>query len=351
MRSFTDLSIYDRQPAHLGVILRDIDTGQGQEQRFLEQAPQLLAKLAENARIESIRASNAIEGIEVAGDRVIRLAATGDPRFRDRNEREFAGYRDAIDYIAGLDRREPPTVPYALHLHRRLFRHTEGRGGYLKQENNQITERDETGQRRVLFTPVSHEETPFFLTELMERYRAAQENALAHPLVLLAAFALDFLAIHPVLDGNGRLARLLSASELLRLGYEVTRYVSIEQRIYETKNSYYAALYDSQVGWHQGEHSIWPWTRYLLEVLAEGYSDFEARAAAASSGRTKQERVREHILGSGPASFRFRDLKAAFPDLSEPTLRIVLNQLRDERLLRSEGRGASARWFVGAAES
>jgi len=50
--------------------------------------------------------------------------------------------------------------------------------------------------------------------------------------VLLGAFVLDFLAIHPVADGNGRLARLLTTHELLRNGYGVARYVSVEQRIY-----------------------------------------------------------------------------------------------------------------------
>ncbi len=346
MRSFTDLSrIYDGQPARIGVLLQRIDVGRGREELYRDQAPQLLKALTENARIESIRASSAIEGIHVPAERAAHIAASPGPRFRNRSEKEFAGYRDAIDYVVSLDEPQYPTVGLALHLHRQLYRHSGGRGGYLKEEDNEIADRDEEGRRRTLFRPVSHKETAFYIQELMARYEQACETRAAHPLVLVSALVLDFLAIHPVLDGNGRVARLLTAHELMRIDYGVARYVSIEQRIYETKNAYYGALLESQVKWHDGEHSIWPWTEYLLEVLSEAYDDFEARVAAAGAGKSKQERVRQQILQSGPVRFKLRELKLAVPDISDATVRIVLNELRQQGLVRTEGRGAGAVWI------
>ncbi|HEU0317550.1 MAG TPA: hypothetical protein VFR49_09500, partial [Solirubrobacteraceae bacterium] len=104
-------------------------------------------------------------------------------------------------------------------------------------------------------------------------------------------------------------------------------------------------LFESQVGWHEGEHSIWPWTEYLLEVLSEAYGDFEARVAAARDGRSKQERVREQILESGPATFRFRELKLALPGVSDATFRLVLDELRRQGRVRSEGHGPGAVWI------
>lgn len=352
MQSFVDLErTYDGQPARIGVLLQRIDVGHGREDLYRDQAPQLLVSLAENARIESIRASNAIEGVEVPTQRAARLTKPPQPQFRNRNEREFAGYRDAIDYIVRLNSWDYPSVGLALHLHRQLFRHTGGRGGYLKEEDNEIADRDEEGRRRTVFRTVSHQQTPFYLQELMARYKDASENEVAHPLVLLAAFAVDFLAIHPTLDGNGRIARLLTAHELLRLEYGVASYISIEQRIYETKNSYYTALYESQRAWHEAEHSIWPWAEYLLTVLTEAYDDFEAKVAAAGEGKSKQERVRQQVLSDGPGRFTFRELTAALPGVSDPTVRLVLNELRDEGALRTDGRGAGAVWIREQHES
>ncbi|UJA21292.1 Fic family protein [Thermoleophilia bacterium SCSIO 60948] len=346
MKSFSlDDRAFNGQPADIGVLLQRVDVGRGREELYMDQAPQLLKALAQQSRVESIKASSAIEGIDVAEARARRLAGSGNTTMRNRDEREFAGYRDAIDYLVRLGRWEPPTIGLTLHLHRLLYRHTAGTGGALKTENNEISDRDEDGFRFTVFRPVDHTETPYFLQELFDRYREASKRQAAHPLLLLAAMVVDFLAIHPVEDGNGRLARLLTAHELMRLDYGVVRYVSIEQRIFDTKNSYYTALEQSQREWHEGEHEIWAWTRYLLEVLAEAYDDFEAKVAAAGSGTSKRERVRNHVLHLGPDEFRFRDVTSALPGVSQATVRKVLNELRDADLISTTGHGAGAVWI------
>jgi Fic family protein len=344
MRSFVDLDkTFGGQPRDLGAILARVDTGRGQERLFEDQLPELLSALSENARIASITASNAIEGVVVDIERGRRIAE-GSPRFRNRNEKEFAGYRDAIDALTRDESHEVVSVPFVLHLHRVLFQHSDGRGGHLKTDQNLIVSY-ESGRREVVFEPPGPKEAEFLLSELLARYTHAKSEARTHPLVLIAALILDFLAIHPVADGNGRLARLLTTYELLSQGYGVARYVSVEQRIYESKNTYYASLYESQQGWHAGEHSIWPWTNYLVRVLAGAYDDFEQSVAAAREAPgNKQERVRAYILQQAPQVFRRRDVERALPGISPATIRLVLNELRDAQLIKSQGSGPGARW-------
>jgi Fic family protein len=344
MHSFADLdATFSGQPRELGAVLARIDTGRGREELFEDQAPQVLRQLSENARIASITASNAIEGVTVDADRALKIA-DGAPRFRNRNEKEFAGYRDAIDGLMRMEAFEPLSIPLILHLHRQLFEHAGGRGGHLKTDENFIVSY-ESGHREVVFTPPGPAETEFLLRETVNRYNEAKQEQLAHPLVLIGALILDFLAIHPVADGNGRLARLLTTHELMSCGYGVAQYVSIEQRIYDSKNTYYARLYESQQGWHNGQHTIWPWARYLASILSGAYDDFEQRVAAArETVGSKQDRARAYILEQAPASFRRRDLERALPGVSPATIRLVLNQLRDEGHITVDGGGAGARW-------
>ena len=347
MRSFQDPErTFAGQPASLGVLLQRVDVGRGHQGLYENQLPQLLQRLAQQTKVESIKASNAIEGVEVDPARADALASDHPPRFRNRSEKEFAGYADALDGLMREPSLEPLTVARLLEFHRKMLAHTDGRGGYLKQEDNRIANREPDGSTRIIFEPPPFTETEGLITGLCSSYEYSLANHVAHPLVLLSAFALDLLAIHPVLDGNGRMSRLATTHELLRLGYGVARYVSVEQRIYESKSAYYVALEQSQRNWHEGDHDIWPWTTYLVSVLAESYDDIEQRVAAGRGSEvgTKQERVRNWVLNEAPSEFRIGDVRIAVPGVSDETIRLTLRGMKGEGLIEQAGTGRAAHW-------
>jgi Fic family protein len=347
MKSFQDPDrTFAEMPASLGVLLKRVDRGSGRQQLYEDQVPELLRRLARQTKVESITASNAIEGVEVEAGRAEALVSGEPPRFRNRSEKEFAGYADALDDLMREADHQPLTVPRLLEFHRRMLAHTDGRGGRLKREDNQIANREPDGATRIVFRPPPWRETEGLLSNLCSSYEYTLEHGSVHPLIALSAFVLDLLAIHPAPDGNGRMSRLATTHELLRLGYGVARYVSIEQRIYESKHAYYTALEQSQRNWHDAQHSIWPWTEYLIAVLAESYDDFENRVAArrGSEAGTKQERIRHWVLHEAPAEFRISDVRRALPGVSDPTIRLALRALRDEGRLEPKSVGMGAKW-------
>ena len=88
------------------------------------------------------------------------------------------------------------------------------------------------------------------------------------------------------------------------LGPPRPRPQSLEQRIYNSKNTYYERLFQSQQGWHSSERMIWPWVSYLASVLSVAYDDFEASVAAArDTVRNKQQRVANTFLNRRDRSF------------------------------------------------
>jgi Fic family protein len=347
MKSFQDPArTFAGMPPPLGVLLKSVDRGSGRQQLYEDQVPELLRRLAQQTKVESITASNAIEGVEVEPERAEALVQAGGQRLRNRSEKEFAGYADALDGLMRDENPEVLTVPRLLELHRKMLAHTSTQGGYLKREDNRIANREPDGTTHIIFKPPPWQETEGLLSTLCQSYAYTLEQGAVHPLIALSAFILDLLAIHPVLDGNGRMARLATTNELLRLGYGVARYVSVEQRIYESNSAYYTALEQSQRDWYAGEHSIWPWTEYLVRILADAYEDFERRVAAGrgAEGGTKQDRVRRWALEEAPRVFRLKDVRRAVPGVSDPTIRLVLRALRDEGQLAPEGVGNGARW-------
>jgi Fic family protein len=343
MRSFQRRETLDPVPGSIVATLRRIDVAAGAEARYLDQLPQLLDALRESARVESITASNAIEGVVVDENRAQRLAAGEDPRPYNRSEAEFAGYTAALDYLHGADP-GPLNVGLLLHLHRLLLSRTDGRGGYFKLDDNVVIDRHEGGTTSIRFTPVAAAETEFFVVELVERTKAAFADDI-HPLLVIGAFALDLLCVHPFADGNGRVTRLITSRLLQQAGYGVGRYVSLEQLIFDTKNDYYASLAASTDGWFDdGRHTAWPWQTYFLARIADAYERFEQRIAAGLSGGTKQDRVRDYVLFQAPAQFTIADIRRALPGISDNTIRLVLVGLRDAGSITVDGTGRGAAW-------
>ena len=263
MRSFQRPEILEPVPGDVVAMLGRIDRSAGAEARYADQLPQLLESLRQQARVESITASSAIEGVTVDASRVPNLAGAAAVRVRNRNEAEFAGYRAALDYL-NQDKPGDLTMGLVLHLHRLLFSYCDAGGGALKLDDNLVVDKHDDGTRTLRFEPVSARETPFFMEELVTRTRTAIEDGAHHPLIVVAAFALDFLCIHPFGDGNGRVDRLLTTYLLHRSGYGVGRYVSIEQLVFDTKDAYYDSLAASTLRWFDdGRHDIWPWAALL----------------------------------------------------------------------------------------
>ena len=331
-------------PGEVVSTLRRVDRAAGAESSYLDQLPQLLAALSEQARVESVTASSAIEGIVVDEARVPRLLSGRAERFRDRSEAEVAGYTAALDYL----HREDPgelTVGLILHLHRLLYSFADGHGGSFKTSDNLLVDRHDDGTRSVRFEPVGWRETPYFVDELVARAREALVLGEHHPLIVSAAFVLDLLCIHPFADGNGRIARLATTYLLERAGYGVGRYVSVEQLIFDTKDHYYESLERSTQGWFDdGHHDLWPWALYLISRLDDAYGRFEARVAAGTGGGTKQDRVRDYVLLSAPATFAIADIRRAVPGVSDNTIRLVLTGLKRAGRVVNDGTGRGATW-------
>lgn len=164
------------------------------------------------------------------------------------------------------------------------------------------------------------------------------------PLLLIGAFILDFLCIHPFMDGNGRMARLLTLLLLYKWGYDVGRYIGLERIIETTKESYYGSLAKSSINWHDYRHSLLPWWEYILGVILAAYREFEQRAGSVIAGRGAKTDLVRNMVDGFIGDFTLSELSILCPHVSRDTVRNVLEQLRREGMAECLGTGRSARW-------
>lgn len=345
MNSFAENFIV-RQPIPQGLLktIRTLGEFKGKQELFAEQSPQVLETLRQVSMIESTESSNRLEGVTAPHARIAALVVK-KAKPRNRPEQEIAGYRDALKTIHADHRHMPFTPNLVLQLHRDLYKFSAGDGGKWKSVDNEIREVLPDGTKRLRFKPVAAWATPDAMEKLHQQFNATWEAQEIEPLLLIPAYVLDFLCIHPFRDGNGRTARLLTLLLLYKGGYEVGRYISLEQAVERTKESYYDTLQGASQGWHEGRHRLVPWWEYFLGVMLLGaYREFADRVGAVTVMKGAKREMIFDIVHRLPNEFQFGDVERACPGVSRPTINRALAELRRSKTIRCIKQGRDAVW-------
>ena len=330
-------------PHRLITRIRQIGEYKGKQDLYKKQAPEMLENLRHVAVIQSTESSNRLEGITANIDRIKDLVEE-KTKPANRSEAEIAGYRDVLNTIHANYEHIPFSKSVILQFHRDLMKYAGKEGGRWKSAANEITEILTDGTRITRFVPVSPHLTPEYMQTLHERYNDISKEGDIDSLILTALYVLDFLCIHPFLDGNGRMARLITVLLLYHYGYDVGRYISLERVLEQTKESYYETLHESSHGWHEGKHDSLPWVEYFLSTILAAYGKFESRFTRISSGRGSKTDIVLNAIDSLIGDFSISDLENSCPDVSIDMIRHVLKKLKKEGRIASLGQGRFARW-------
>jgi len=322
--------------------LSDLGEFRGKQELYTRQSPQRLKSLREHALIESAVSSNRIEGVSVEPSRVRDVLASAKPLFRDRDEEEVRGYRDALAWIHQDASRIPVSNETICRLHA-MARGQIWDAGLYKEKDSDIIERYPDGSERVRFRTVSATQAPAAMDQLIADWQTCLDERWVPPLIALAAFNLDFLCIHPFRDGNGRVSRLLWLLQSYQLGFEVGRYVSLERLVEQNKDRYYETLEQSSQDWHAGKHDPWPYINYVLFIVKAAYREFVERVGETSEPRGSKTLLVLEAIGKMTSAFSLTDLERDCPGVSRDMIRRVLNMHKGQSV-DCIGRGPGALW-------
>jgi Fic family protein len=329
-------------PSSTSWYLADLGEFRGKQDLYTQQSPQRLKMLREHALIESAVSSNRIEGVSVDPSRVRDVLVAARPLFRDRDEEEVRGYRDALQLIHEGAARMPVSEATICELHR-LARGQIWDAGKYKEKDGDIRERAD-GSERVRFRPVSAAATPTAMGNLVADWQHCLDDRWVHSLIAMAAFNLDFLCIHPFRDGNGRVSRLALLLQCYQSGYEVGRYISLERLIEENKDRYYETLEQSSQGWHEGKHDPWPYINYVLSIFKMAYREFAERVGDVKAPRGSKTGLVLAAIDRFSGEFTVSQVEQACPGVSKDMVRRVLRERQNAKAVECIGRGPAARW-------
>lgn len=317
-------------------MVASIHEARGKQELYVEAKADVLTSLLEIAKVQSTKASNKIEGIYTSDERLAAIVnMKAEPR--NRSEEEIAGYREVLSLIHENHEYINVRSGNILQLHRDLYSYSGSDvGGKFKNVDNVIAETNKEGISSVRFTPVPAFQTPDAMEQLCVAFNNAISNGIHDPLILIPMFVTDFLCIHPFNDGNGRMSRILTLLLLYRSGYVVGKYISIEMLIEQSKETYYEALHDSSIGWHENENDYTSFVHYMLGIMVRACHDFEDRASHLIKKLPKQDRIKQ-IFDTQLGKLTKADIRKLCPDISDTTIERALNNLLSEKYIEKVG--------------
>lgn len=261
-------------PAEVWLKINKIDELKGQWIAGAKLSPQVLGRLKRFVLITSTGASTRIEGGKLSDEDIEKMMrGISVQKFTDRDGQEVKGYFELLENVFDAWKNIKFSENTIKHFHQELLKYVDkdkGHRGEYKKQENKVHMVDQAGNSvGVLFDTTPAYLTPKEMQELVDWTKEVIEKKTHHPLLIIGNFLVEFLNIHPFVDGNGRISRVLANLLLLKEGYLYMPYISHEKLIEDNKPDYYVALRKSQKTLKKKKEDITPWLNFFFDVLLE----------------------------------------------------------------------------------
>lgn len=266
--------------------------------------PSLTLTLSQENQILATHYSTSIEGNPLSPLDVTNIILN-DQIPVTKSEKEVKNYFAVLNTIFIMAKKhEPITTELTKQLHHELMNGIEQKDlGQFRDGGVFVGHRTQT-EIVVKHNPPFHTASEIEKA-LAELFQWVMSTDPTHPLLKAAIMHHYFVYIHPFLDGNGRLARILTAYYLLLKNYEVTKYFILDDYYDVDRHLYSDTLHTADSG------DPTAWIEYFLEGIAHSL-----QAAIARINELKNSKF-EEITGEKRVLVTARE---------EEVLQIVLNK-------------------------
>src|SRR5258708_4548676 len=226
----------------------------------IEISPKIVTNLKRQSLLKSSVFSAKIEGNSLSLPDFEQEGKTDDTLYE---RQEIENIINALDYLQ--DKSLPNTIDetFLLKLHAMVLNKLvhASKAGVLRKEPSAIFNQDGI----VVYMPPPPSEIPELLNKLL--YVVNNKNDLITP---IHAFLIHitFEKIHPFLDGNGRVGRLLTQALLAKDNYHFNWLTSFEELLNERKSTYYTLLDQSDAT---------EFIEFMLQILYEESENLKKR--------------------------------------------------------------------------
>ena len=266
---------------------------------------------------------------------------------QSREEIAVVEFRDVIKTVNSAYEDIKINSQTILELHGYLHRYSLVRGGryrnedinFYNMERNNLVENIQTNSNLNIEECLEKE-----VEYICDTYYKLIEEDKIQELIIIAAFIRDFISISPFKEDNIKMAKILTLLLLNKSGYEVGRFTSLGKLYDDSNQSLFRKLISTKDDFESESNDIKKWVEYFLSFVEKSYEDLsDEMNLAVNKKETKTRRI-EKIINSTLGYFTKDDIRNQCPDIPEPTINRVFNNLRKSGKIEVVAKGRSAKW-------
>ena len=296
------------------------------------------------ARRSSVVASNQIGNVYISEERESALFVKGSQP-QSLQEHMLMGYSHALDLIDEVYKYQTLDRSFVSTLHYYIYKdYNPDFGGRYKDSINYIQESLPDGSFKTIFVSAAPEEVVILLDNLIYQFNMCAADEECNKLILIAAFMLDFMCIHPYNHGNGRLSRLLLHFLLKKYGYSVDDYFAITYLMHQHLGEYIDAFKASSEGWHDNENDYEPYITFVLKRILEAYRKLDYILEVNELDLSSEQKVLKVVEDSATPISKTVVLRVLYA-LSKVTVEKALAKLVDEGRIQLITKGRYSKYF------
>lgn len=340
---------------------------------IIDEAPLIPAyekQFQQEAIVRTVHFGTRIEGNDLTIQEVARLVEGRQITASERDIQEVINYRNVVSYLeelwslydANMPLPEEKNIPTADSNHR-PFHYSETivkrihhltvdkvivEDQYGKYRHQQVVLKN-TRTGEIAHRPPPAIEVPYLVADLIAWLNDSQSRDI-HPAIRAAITQYVLVAIHPFIEGNGRVSRAFAMLPLYVEGYDIKRLFSLEEYFDRNAESYYNTLQST----HQSASDIFKrdltnWIFYYTQALAIELSRIKEKVQALSKDlklkqklggkqiplTERQIKLIEYMQQFG--GLRMPDAQQLLPMVSDDTIWRDLKKLVDDGVVEKRG--------------
>jgi len=352
-------------------VLKNIATIEGAK-AIIDEAPLIPAyekQFQQDAVVRTVHYGTRIEGNDLTFQEVAKLVEGQKITAGERDIQEVINYRNVMSYLeelwslydAGLPLPEEKSIDnseknrpffYSETIIKKIHSLTTNKiipdsevGKYRHQQV--VLKNTKTGE--IAHRPPAAIEVPYLIADFIDWINYPDSREI-HPAIRAAITQYILVAIHPFIEGNGRVSRAFAMLPLYSEGYDIRRLFSLEEYFDRNAEDYYNTLQSI----HQKSSDIFKrdmtdWIEYFTQALAIELSRVKEKVQSLSrdiklkqklGGKQvhlseRQIKLVEYMQQFG--GLRMPDAQQLLPMVSDDTIWRDLKKLIDDKVIEKRG--------------